>query len=111
MEKLRMNKEQLIQNCITVLGGEQDKATIELLVQSAFAFVNSYTFQDYSLDKADEIPQDIFFAVIDLVKIKATQKLGISSERLSDYSITFSNEEVPNAVKVLLDRYRVIDVI
>lgn len=45
MEKRKMNKEQLIQNCITVLGGEQDKATIELLVQSAFAFVNSYTFQ------------------------------------------------------------------
>ena len=111
MEKLRMNKEQLIQNCITVLGGGRDKAMIELLAQSAFAFVNSYTFQDYSLDKADKIPQDIFFAVIDLVKIKATQKLGISSERLSDYSITFSNEEVPNAVKVLLDRYRVIDVI
>lgn len=106
-----MNKEQLIQNCITVLGGEQDKATIELLVQSAFAFVNSYTFQDYSLDTPEKIPEAIFFAVMDLVKIKHTQKLGIDSERLSDYSITFSNEEVPNAVKVLLDRYRIINVV
>lgn len=106
-----MNKEQLIQNCITVLGVEQDKATIELLVQSAFAFVNSYTFQDYSLGTPEKIPQDIFFAVIDLVKLKTTQKIWIQSERISDYSITYSNEEVPNAVKVLLDRYRIIDVI
>ena len=106
-----MNKEQLIQNCITVLGGEQDKATIELLVQSAFAFVNSYTFQDYSLDAPEKIPQDIFFAVIDLVKLKTTQKIWIQSERISDYAISYSNEEVPNAVKVLLDRYRIINVI
>ena len=75
MEKLRMNKDQLIQNCITALGGEQDRAMIELLVQSAFAFVNSYTFQDYSLDAPEKIPQDIFFAVIDLVKLKSTQRI------------------------------------
>ena len=78
MEKRKMNKEQLIQNCITVLGGEQDKATIELLVQSAFAFVNSYTFQDYSLDTPEKIPQDIFFAVIDMVKLKTIQKSEFS---------------------------------
>lgn len=109
-----MNKEQLIQNCITVLGGGRDKAMIELLVQSAFAFVNSYTFQDYSLDKIDKIdkiPEAIFFAVMDLVKIKHTQKLGIASERLSDLTMVYTNEEVPNAVKVLLDRYRIINVI
>lgn len=106
-----MNKEQLIQNCITVLGGGQDKVMIELLVQSAFAFVNSYTFQDYSLNTPGGIPQDIFFAVIDLVKIKATQKIWLQSERLSNYAVTYENEEVPNAVKVLLDRYRIIDVI
>lgn len=106
-----MNKEQLIQNCITVLGGGQDKVMIGLLIQSAFSFVNSYTFQDYSLDKSEEIPQDIFFAVIDLVKIKATQKIWLQSERLSNYAVTYENEEVPNAVKVLLDRYRIIDVI
>nr|DAF36106.1 MAG TPA: PORTAL PROTEIN, 15 PROTEIN, HEAD PROTEIN, VIRAL INFECTION, TAILED.2A [Caudoviricetes sp.] len=111
MEKLRMNKEQLIQNCITVLGGGRDKAMIELLVQSAFAFVNSYTFQDYSLDKIDKIPEAIFFAVMDLVKIKHTQKLGIASERLSDLTMVYTNEEVPNAVKVLLDRYRIINVV
>lgn len=106
-----MNKEELINNCISVLGGEHDAKMVELMIQSAFAFVNSYTFQDYSLDKADKIPEAIFFAVMDLVKIKHTQKLGIASERLSDYSITFSNEEVPSAVKVLLDRYRIINVI
>lgn len=106
-----MNKEELINNCISVLGGEHDAKMVELMIQSAFAFVNSYTFQDYSLDKIDKIPEAIFFAVMDLVKIKHTQKLGITSERLSDYSITFSNEEVPNAVKVLLDRYRIINVI
>lgn len=93
------------------MGGGQDTGMVDLWVQSAFAFINAYTFQDYSLEKAESIPQDIFFAVIDLVKIKATQKLGITSERLSDYAISFSNEEVPSAVKVLLDRYRIINVV
>nr|DAW73265.1 MAG TPA: hypothetical protein [Caudoviricetes sp.]DAW73502.1 MAG TPA: hypothetical protein [Caudoviricetes sp.] len=30
---------------------------------------------------------------------------------MSNYAVTYENEEVPNAVKVLLDRYRIIDVI
>lgn len=105
-----MNKEELINNCISVLGAEQDKARMDLLVQSALAFVNAYTFQNYDFE-AQQIPHEIFYALIDLVKVKTTQKLGINSERLSDYAITYSNEEIPHAVKVILDKYRIINVV
>lgn len=106
-----MNKEELINNCISVLGGVQDRSIIELVVKSALAYVNSYTFQGYSLDRPDLIPQEVFFAIIEIVKFKMTQKLGIQAEKLSDYAITYTSNELPISITTLLDPYRIINVI
>jgi hypothetical protein len=48
--------------------------------------------------------------IIDLVKNKYHEKVGIQSEKLSDYSITYSSVDLDLKFRVLLDKYRIISI-
>lgn len=104
MQRLRMNKEELKTKILWILGGNPDESKVENYIDSALAFVNGYTFQNYSFNKW-KIPDDVFTAIIDLVIMKSSQKLWVASERLSDYSISYRAEELPMSVKTILDRF------
>ena len=104
-----MTREELIQTLSTLLW-ENDEIKIIFLINSAIAYVNWYTFQNYSLSDIDLIPSDIFMVIIELVKNKYYGKVGVESERLSDYSISYRSSDLTDKAKVLLNRYRIIHV-
>lgn len=102
-----MTREELIDS-LSVLLWEDDETKIVLMINSAIAYINWYTFQNYSLNDLNLIPHDIFMVIIELVKNKYYEKVWIESERLSDYSITYSNKDLTEECKILLNRYRII---
>ena len=102
-----MTREELIQTLSTLLW-ENDEIKIIFLINSAIAYVNWYTFQNYSLSDIDLIPSDIFMVIIELVKNKYYEKVGVESERLSDYSISYRSSDLTDEAKILLNRYRII---
>ena len=101
-----MTKDGLKTKIIWLLGGNPNENKVDSLIDSALAFVNGYTFQEYSFDDSENpIPDDIYTAIIDLVIMKYSQKIGVVSEKLSDYSITYRAEELPASIKTILDRF------
>ena len=102
-----MTREELIQTLSTLLW-ENDETKIIFLINSAIAYINWYTFQNYSLNDLNLIPYDIFMVIIELVKDKYHEKIWIESERLSDYSITYSTKDLTDECRILLNRYRII---
>ena len=102
-----MTREELIETLKTLLW-ENDETKIIYLINSAIAYINWYTFQNYSLTDLSSIPYDIFMVIIELVKNKYHEKIGVQSEKLSDYSITYTTKDLSNDAKILLDRYRII---
>lgn len=104
-----MTKEELIATLKTLLW-ENEETKIILLINSAIAYINWYTFQNYSLNSISDIPTDVFMVILELVKNKYYEKTWVESERLSDYSITYSTKDLTNECEILLNRYRIIHV-
>ena len=102
-----MDREELIATLKTLLW-ENDETKIIVFINSAIAYINGYTFQNYSLNDLSSIPTDIFMVIIELVKNKYHERIWIESERLSDYSITYKSSDLSSDAKILLDRYRII---
>ena len=102
-----MSREDLIHNC-SIQTWETNEDKLVILINSALTFINWYTFQDYSLENIQDIPQDILYIIIDLVCLKMNQKAGVSSERLSDYSITYSPSDILTSHRSVLNKYRII---
>ena len=102
-----MTREELIQTLKTLLW-ENDETKIVLLINSAIAYINGYTFQNYSLSSLESIPTDVFMVILELVKNKYYEKVGVESERLSDYSISYSSKDLTREMRTLLNRYRII---
>ena len=102
-----MTREELIQT-LSILLWENDETKIIFLINSAIAYINWYTFQNYSLNDLNLIPYDIFMVIIELVKNKYYEKVGVESERLSDYSISYRSSDLTDEAKILLNRYRII---
>lgn len=105
-----MSREELI-NTLQTLLWENEETKIILLVNSAIAYINWYTFQDYSLSDLESIPTDIFMVIIELVKGKYYEKVWIESEKLSDYSVTYTSKDLSTEARILLDRYRIISIV
>ena len=89
---------------------ESDEDKIVVYVDSAIAYINWYTFQNYCFSDFGAIPYDIIVVIIELVKNKYHEKVGIQSEKLSDYSITYSSVDLDLKFRVLLDKYRIISI-
>lgn len=102
-----MTREELIQTLSTLLW-ENDETKIIFLINSAIAYINWYTFQNYTLSDISSIPSDVFMVIIELVKNKYYEKVGVESERLSDYSISYRSSDLTDEAKILLNRYRII---
>jgi hypothetical protein len=102
-----MTREELIATLKSLLW-ENDETKIIVFINSAIAYINGYTFQNYSLNDLSSIPTDIFMVIIELVKDKYHERVWVESERLSDYSITYTTKDLSNDAKILLDRYRII---
>ena len=102
-----MTREELIATLKSLLW-ENDETKIIVFINSAIAYINGYTFQNYSLNDLSLIPTDIFMVIIELVKDKYYERIGVESERLSDYSITYKSSDLSSNAKILLDRYRII---
>ena len=102
-----MDREELIATLKTLLW-ENDETKIIVFINSAIAYINGYTFQNYSLNDLSSIPTDIFMVIIELVKNKYHERIWVESERLSDYSITYKSSDLSSDAKILLDRYRII---
>ena len=104
-----MTREELISALKNILW-ENDETKIILLINSAIAYINGYTFQNYSLSNITDIPTDIFMVILELVKNKYHEKVWIESERLSDYSVSYKSTDITDECKILLDRYRIITI-
>lgn len=102
-----MTREELIDS-LSALLWEDDETKIVLMINSAIAYINWYTFQNYSLNDLNSIPHDVFMVIIELVKNKYHEKIWIESERLSDYSVTYSTKDLTDECRILLNRYRII---
>ena len=102
-----MTREELIATLKSLLW-ENDETKIIVFINSAIAYINWYTFQNYSLNDLNLIPYDIFMVIIELVKDKYHERVWVESERLSDYSVTYTTKDLSNDAKILLDRYRII---
>ena len=102
-----MSREELI-NTLKTLLWENEETKIILLINSAIAYINGYTFQDYSLNDIASIPTDIFMVIMELVKNKYYEKIWVQSEKISDYSITYTSHDLTSECKILLDRYIII---
>ena len=102
-----MTREELIATLKSLLW-ENDETKIIVFINSAIAYINGYTFQNYSLNDLSSIPTDIFMVIMELVKNKYHERIWIESERLSDYSITYKSSDLSSDAKILLDRYRII---
>ena len=105
-----MYREELI-NTLKLLLWENDENKILIFINSAIAYINWYTFQNYSLSSLPSIPYDIFMVIIELVKDKYYEKVWIESEKLSDYSITYTSKDLSTDARILLDRYRIISIV
>lgn len=105
MQIRKMNKERLIQNCLQMIGGDANQAKVEQLIASAFAFINWYTFQSYSIDHVVDVPIDVLSIVVDLVAMKYHDVGNVIAEKLSDYSVTYSNEDLSEKMRPILNRY------
>ena len=105
-----MSREELI-NTLKSLLDENEESKILIFINSAIAYVNWYTFQNYSLNTLPSIPYDIFMVIIQLVKDKYYEKIWIESEKLSDYSVTYKSSDLSSEAKILLDRYRIISIV
>ena len=104
-----MTREELISTLKTLLNENQEDKII-ILINTAIAYINWYTFQNYSLSSFPSMPYDIFMVIIELVKDKYYQKIWIASEKLSDYAITYTSKDLSSDAKILLDRYRIISI-
>ena len=104
-----MTREELISTLKTLLNENQEDKII-VLINTAIACINWYTFQNYSLSTFPSMPYDIFMVIIELVKDKYHQKIWIASEKLSDYAITYTSKDLSSDAKILLDRYRIISI-
>ena len=104
-----MDRQELI-NTLKSLLWENDETKIVIFINSAIAYINGYTFQNYSINDLASIPSDIFMVILELVKNKYFEKVWVQSERLSDYSITYTTHDLTNECHILLDRYRIIHV-
>ena len=102
-----MTREELIDS-LSALLWEDDETKIVLMINSAIAYINWYTFQNYSLNDLNSIPHDVFMVIIELVKNKYHEKIWIESERLSDYSVTYSTKDLTDECRILINRYRII---
>ena len=89
---------------------ENDEDKIVVYMDSAIAYINWYTFQNYRLSSFDDIPVDIISVIIELVKNKYHERIGVQSEKLSDYAITYTSKDLSSDAKILLDRYRIISI-
>ena len=89
---------------------ESNENIIKMYIDSAIAYINWYTFQQYCLSDFEDIPHDILSVIIELVKNKYHERIGIQSEKLSDYSITYSSVDLDLKFRVLLDKYRIISI-
>ena len=105
-----MYREELI-NTLKSLLDENEESKILIFINSAIAYINWYTFQNYSLNTLPSIPYDIFMVIIQLVKDKYYEKIWIESEKLSDYSVTYKSSDLSSEAKILLDRYRIISIV
>ena len=105
-----MSREELI-NTLKSLLDENEESKILIFINSAIAYINWYTFQNYSLNTLPSIPYDIFMVIIQLVKDKYYEKIWIESEKLSDYSVTYKSSDLSLEAKILLDRYRIISIV
>ena len=105
-----MYREELI-NTLKLLLWENDENKILIFINSAIAYINWYTFQNYSLSSLPSIPYDIFMVIIELVKDKYFEKVWIESEKLSDYSVTYTSKDLSTDARILLDRYRIISIV
>ena len=105
-----MSREELI-NTLKSLLDENEESKILIFINSAIAYINWYTFQNYSLNTLPSIPYDIFMVIIQLVKDKYYEKIWIESEKLSDYSVTYKSSDLSSEAKILLDRYRIISIV
>ena len=104
-----MDRQELV-NTLKTLLWENDETKIVIFINSAIAYINGYTFQNYSINDLASIPSDIFMVILELVKNKYFEKVWVQSERLSDYSITYTTHDLTNECHILLDRYRIIHV-
>ena len=104
-----MSREELISTLSTLLW-ENDETKVIYLINSAIAYINGYTFQNYSLSDISSIPHDVFMVILELVKNKYHEKIWIESERLSDYSVSYKSTDITDECKILLDRYRIITI-
>lgn len=102
-----MSKDELVLKLTSFLW-EKSSDKVNVLLDYALAYVNWYTFQKFSFSDFDVIPDDILSVLIDLVKNKYYEKIWVESERLSDYSISYSRNDLSEWNKVLLDKYRII---
>jgi len=102
-----MDRQELV-NTLKTLLWENDETKIVIFINSAIAYINGYTFQNYSINDLASIPSDIFMVILELVKNKYHERIWVQSERLSDYSITYTTKDLSNDAKILLDRYRII---
>jgi len=105
-----MTREELITTLKSLLD-ENEESKILIFINSAIAYINWYTFQNYSLNTLPSIPYDIFMVIIQLVKDKYYEKIWIESEKLSDYSVTYKSSDLSSEAKILLDRYRIISIV
>ena len=104
-----MDRQELV-NTLKTLLWENDETKIVIFINSAIAYINGYTFQNYSINDLASIPSDIFMVILELVKNKYHERVWVESERLSDYSITYTTHDLTNECHILLDRYRIIHV-
>ena len=104
-----MDRQELV-NTLKTLLWENDETKIVIFINSAIAYINGYTFQNYSINDLASIPSDIFMVILELVKNKYFEKVWVQSERLSDYSITYTTHDLTDECHILLDRYRIIHV-
>lgn len=102
-----MSKDEFVLK-LTLFLWEKSSDKVNVLLDYALAYVNWYTFQKFSFCDFDVIPDDILSVLIDLVKNKYHEKIWVESERLSDYSISYSRNDLSEWNKVLLDKYRII---
>ena len=102
-----MTREELIDSFSALLCVDEETKFV-LMINSAIAYFNWFTFQNYSLNDLNSIPHDVFMVIIELVKNKYHEKIWIESERLSDYSVTYSTKDLTDECRILLNRYRII---
>lgn len=105
-----MTKAELLASLQAVIGEEIENKKLEVLIGSALHFINAYTFQSYQWE-AESLPAEIAYAIIELVQFKNQQKSWLKSESLSDSSVSFSEADAPESLKVLLAKYRIYNVV